>query len=218
MNVNDFQGHSPASREAFRLLRAQLRELTDLCSALTSAGNIQSLWRRIVRNAQLMLAVDGCTYYRREDNHLVCAFLMSKALGLTTEEEHTVPDIIAAIPLFDSQGQPCLQTAAARTLHSARFEHTPNVTHLKNYSASRTRTFDERMGYRTVSMLSVPVQFRQQPVMGVLQLINPHNADGEVVDFDDGRLEVAMALASTIALAQTLAERGNTDRAAASKA
>lgn len=202
--MNDFQGHSPASREAFRLLRAQLRELTDLCSALTATGNIQSLWRRIVRNAQLMLAVDGCTYYRREDNHLVCAFLMSKALGLTTEEENTVPDIIAPIPLFDSEGQPCLQTAAARTLHSARFEHTPNVTHLKNYSASRTRAFDERMGYRTVSMLSVPVQFRQNPVMGVVQLINPHNAEGEVVDFDDDRLQVAQALASAISLAQTL--------------
>lgn len=203
--MNDFQGHSPASREAFRLLRAQLRELTDLCAALTATGNIQSLWRRIVRNAQLMLAVDGCSYYRREGNHLTCVFLMSKALGLTTEEENTVPDIIAPISLFDSEGRPCLETAAARTLHSARYEHTPNVTHLKNYSASRTRAFDERMGYRTVSMLSVPVQFRQQPVMGVLQLINPHNAEDEVVDFDDDRLQVAQALASTIALAQTLA-------------
>lgn len=214
--MTDFQGHSPASREAFRLLRAQLRELTDLCAALTSTGNIQSLWRRIVRNAQLMLAVDGCTYYRREDNHLVCVFLMCKALGLTTEEENTVPDIIAPIPLFDSQGQPCLQTAAARTLHSARFEHTPNVTHLKNYSASRTRAFDERMGYRTVSMLSVPVQFRQQPVMGVLQLVNPHNAEGEVVDFDEDRMEVAQALASAIALAQALAEQGKAVGAEAS--
>lgn len=202
--MTELHGHSPASREAFRILRAQLRELTHLCIALTDHGGIESLWRRIVRNAQIMLAVDGCSYYRRDGNELICSFLMSKALGLTTEEEHTVPDIIAPIPLFDSHGQPCLQTAAARTVHSARSEHTPNVTHLKNYSASRTRAFDERMGYRTVSMLSVPVQFRRQPVMGVLQLINPHNAEGEVVGFDDDRMEVAQALASTIALAQQL--------------
>lgn len=172
--------------------------------ALAEAGPQTKIWQRIVRNAQIMLHVDGCSYYRRDGEHLRCVFLMSSALGVFTEDENSVPDIVTPIALYDDDGKPNLRTIAGRVVHSGLPENIPNVTHLRNYSESRTRAFDEQMGYRTQSILSVPVRYRHEPVSGVMQLVNAHNAEGELVEFDEDRLQLAAALAGTIALAQQL--------------
>lgn len=57
------------------------------------------------------------------------------------------------------------------------------------------RSYDDASGYRTVSVLTVPVADADGSVMAVLQLINRRGADGEPVPFDDTDEEYSDMLA-----------------------
>jgi len=74
------------------------------------------------------------------------------------------------------------------------------------------RSFDERHGYQTRSMLTVPMISARDQVIGVIQLINKRakavltleaaeDFDTKVVPFDDASAEVAFALASQAGIA-----------------
>jgi GAF domain-containing protein len=70
------------------------------------------------------------------------------------------------------------------------------------FDLSGTRSFDSHTGYRTVSMLTVPVMPREGYVLGVLQFINKLDADtDEVIAFSDEMVTWVEALASQAAVA-----------------
>ncbi|MGH7699413.1 MAG: HD domain-containing phosphohydrolase, partial [Gemmatimonadales bacterium] len=74
------------------------------------------------------------------------------------------------------------------------------------------RSFDERYGYRTKSMLVIPMKDHKDEVIGVLQLINrkrridavlaaPQDVDAEVVPYSRRTVELVTALAGQAAVA-----------------
>jgi GAF domain-containing protein len=64
------------------------------------------------------------------------------------------------------------------------------------------RNYDRRTGYRSRSMLVVPMKDREGSVIGVLQLINAVDPEtGEICAFSDDVLGLAEALASQAAVA-----------------
>ena len=66
---------------------------------------------------------------------------------------------------------------------------------------SFNRSFDERMNYRTQSMLVMPMRAHDGAVVGVLQFINRLDEDSKtVVDFDKEAVEILRAIASQAAL------------------
>src|SRR5690606_3061275 len=74
------------------------------------------------------------------------------------------------------------------------------------------RSFDERTGYRTKSMITMPMISAEDEVIGVIQLINkkrapekrlatPHDVDEEVIPFDPTSENVLTTLASQAGIA-----------------
>ena len=74
------------------------------------------------------------------------------------------------------------------------------------------RSFDERFGYRTKSMLVIPMASHRDEVVGVLQLINrkrnagvplatPESTEREVLPFDERSVSLVRALAAQAAVA-----------------
>ncbi len=77
---------------------------------------------------------------------------------------------------------------------------------------THNRSFDEKIGYRTKSVLTVPMKNHKNEIIGVLQLINckknketrlypPSIAEKETIPFDDRCAELIMSLASQAAVA-----------------
>ena len=76
----------------------------------------------------------------------------------------------------------------------------------------QNRSFDEKFGYRTKSMLVIPMKTHRDEVIGVLQLINRKRTaearlstmeaiEREVISFDEHSVELVSALASQAAVA-----------------
>ena len=197
------------SGQAFRKLRVQLEELSGLCNALTETGSTRHLWRRVAHNAQVLLNVDGCSYYRIVDGMLKPEVMLTQSLGIFTEPPAESKQYFCALPLVDDSKPVDRFSVAAQVAHSGEPINIPNVGLMRHYNESRTREFEQITGYHTVSMLTLPVRFQERPVIGVLQLVNAKDTEGELVDFDEGRQIVARALASCIALADQVAHGQN---------
>ena len=54
-----------------------------------------------------------------------------------------------------------------------------------SYNFSGTRAFDEKTGYRTHSVLTVPIFDFEKKIIGVIQLINAQDDEGQIRVFND---------------------------------
>ena len=73
-----------------------------------------------------------------------------------------------------------------------------------DFDFSGTRTFDEKTGYRSRSLLAVPMRNHDDEVIGVLQLLNAKDAPGgESRPFTAEEERLVTSLASQAAIAMT---------------
>jgi len=63
------------------------------------------------------------------------------------------------------------------------------------------RNFDEQHGYRTQSLMVLPMRDHRNGVIGVIQFINRKTSSGEIVAFDTETIEMLRAIASQAAIA-----------------
>ncbi|MBL7192129.1 GAF domain-containing protein [bacterium] len=63
------------------------------------------------------------------------------------------------------------------------------------------RSYDQRVGYRSKSMLAVPMRDEKGVIIGVIQLINAMDEDGNIVSFTDDVQELIQSIASQAAVA-----------------
>src|SRR6185369_7855794 len=80
-----------------------------------------------------------------------------------------------------------------------------------NVSYKQNRTFDDKFGYRTKSMLVIPMKSHRDEIVGVLQLLNrkrdgdtrlssPETVEREVLSYDRRAVELVSGLASQAAV------------------
>ena len=73
----------------------------------------------------------------------------------------------------------------------------------EGYDFEGTINFDKKNGYRSKSFLTVPLKNHENEIIGVMQLINAQNENGDVISFNDEMKEQVESLASQGAVALT---------------
>ena len=80
----------------------------------------------------------------------------------------------------------------------------PDVYNAYGFDFAGTRSFDAETGYRSQSMLVVPMRNHENDIIGVLQLLNAKDpGTGQVVAFSENAQSLAVSLASQAAVALT---------------
>lgn len=76
-----------------------------------------------------------------------------------------------------------------------------NAYHDIRFDFSGMKAFDAAHRYHSRSFLSVPLIHHDGAVLGVLQLVNARDSDGQLVPFDERQEPIVQALASYAAIA-----------------
>jgi HD-GYP domain-containing protein (c-di-GMP phosphodiesterase class II) len=82
----------------------------------------------------------------------------------------------------------------------------PDVYESEGFDFSGPRKYDALTGYRSQSMLVVPIRDHEDHVISVLQLINAQDPHGGIVPFDERNVQRTRALASQAGVALTNAQ------------
>jgi HD-GYP domain-containing protein (c-di-GMP phosphodiesterase class II) len=179
-----------------------LEKLIDIGAALSSERDRDRLFERILLEAMHFCSADGGTLYlRTEDDKLDFGIVRTNSLGTAVGGSTGVEASFAAIPLRDSSGKENHATVVSHVALSGRTMNIPDIERATTFDFSGTRTFDAENGYRSVSFLTLPLKDSRAEVIGVLQLINAQDPQGNVVAFPTDIEPLAEALASQAAVA-----------------
>jgi HD-GYP domain-containing protein (c-di-GMP phosphodiesterase class II) len=183
----------------------ELSELTRIGVALSTERDLTVLLRLILSQARRLVSADAGSLYLVERTEQGPATMMRFALA----QNHTLPDLPfreATVPL-DSKSLAGYAAVSGQTLVvDDVYELPPDVPYRFN------RSFDEKVRYRTQSVLVLPMKSHRDEVVGVLQLINrkrdadasllgPEAVEAQVLPFDEHAVALVSALASQAAVA-----------------
>ena len=184
----------------------QLRELTNVGVALSTERDLLTLLEMILSQSRRITLSDAGSLYlieRGRDGE------STGVLRFKLSQNHTLPTLPLTeftVPI-DHSSLAGYAAATGEPLVIADVYLLPD-----DVSYKQNRTFDEKFGYRTKSMLVIPLKTHRDETIGVLQLINrKRNAETrlssssvvehEVISFDEHELELVSALASQAAVA-----------------
>lgn len=183
----------------------RLEHLMQIGIALSSEKNPDKLLETILRSAKALTNADGGTIYSVHDNkQLQFDFIETDSLGIKLGGDTGNAITFPPIPLFDETGQAKHDMVVAYVAHKNSTINIPDAYHAEGYDFSGTRKFDENTGYRTQSILTIPMSNHEDEIIGVLQLINSiDQTSGDIVPFSETDQRLAEAMASQAAVALT---------------
>ncbi|MDB5762621.1 MAG: metal dependent phosphohydrolase [Herminiimonas sp.] len=185
------------------LLR-RLDQLNEVGAALSNERDIKRLLEKILIAAQKITQADGGTLYSMTEDKSSLQFeiLRNTSLAIALGGTSDKPIPFAALPLTTEDGLPNTSMIAAYCAIHRKTVNIPDAYEAKGFDFSGTRRFDEGIGYRSKSFLTVPMKNHEDEIIGVLQLINAIDADtNQVVPFSAAAQRLAESLASQAAIA-----------------
>ena len=173
-----------------------LTELIQIGIALTSERDLGTLLERIVAEARRFTRAEAGTLFLREGDVLRFAVVQNDALARRfgeREMRRRLQDEPLRLDQRSFAGH-VVQTGDVISLADAYLAP-------EGRPFTFNRRFDAKTSYQTRSVLVVPLQDATGSVLGVLELINALDADGNIIAFDPGYENLIRALASQAAVA-----------------
>lgn len=178
-------------------LMSEIRRLSDIGRALSGERNLDALLEMIVLEARKFTRADAGTLYIIEDSSLRFKIVQNDSLNIrlggTTGGAITFPPV----ELKETN-------VSAFVALNGISVNIPDVYNTNLFDFTGPKKFDASTGYRSQSMLVVPMRNHENDVIGVLQLLNAKNAKtNETVAFSPDYENLTESLASQAAVAIT---------------
>ncbi len=179
-----------------------LKNLFKIAQTMQSELDTSILLEMIVEQAKTFTYADAATLYLLSDDKKELVFKVSHNDTLNTHIDSLHNDVNwSNLPLYLEHMQPNTQMVAVLTALSKKTIIIDDIYDKSEFDFTGTKQFDEKTGYRSRSMLVVPLIDHENETIGVLQLINKKNIYGETVSFDTFDMESTSALASQASVA-----------------
>jgi HD-GYP domain-containing protein (c-di-GMP phosphodiesterase class II) len=184
---------------------SKIGRLNEIGIALSAATDVDILCDKILMGAMELTNADGGSLYRMSDDRASLEFVIVSThslnihMGGQSGQEIRFP----AIPLIVN-GKPNKSNVVSSAVHDEHTINIPDAYHAEGFDFSGTRKFDQQTGYRTQSILTIPLKNHHKEIIGVLQLINAKDeGTGETREFTRADQQLAESLASQAAVAIT---------------
>ena len=175
-------------------LQDRLRRLNEIGVALSAERDLHKLLRLILLESRLFTRADAGTLYLVGDKVLTFEITQNDTLG--KDESHWEKELhIPPVPL-DTKSASGYAALTGEILNIA------DVYSEKKHAFEGPKRYDQLSGYRTQSMLVVPMQDHDERVIAILQLLNATDAEtGAIVPFSQEEEVLVQSLASQAAVA-----------------
>ncbi|MDP1525221.1 MAG: response regulator [Rhodocyclaceae bacterium] len=173
--------------------QGKLENLIDTGLDLGRERDRMALLRKILITGKNLLNCDAGTLYMVTDHKTLRFAQITNSNELPSHE----------IPLYDETGKPVERYMATWCALHNKPVVVADVYAETKFDVSGAKRMDAETGYRTVSMLAVPLSPREGEVIGVLQFLNALDPEtGRVIPFpaDLERFITAMAAQAGVAL------------------
>ncbi len=152
---------------------ARIIHILKVSERLNELKDIDAILDMILEESRLLSDADAGTLFLVKDGELSFEYVQNDSLpeqgGKIYSQQTVAIDDRSIVGHVATTGEPLLIDDA--------YNLPPELP------CSFNADFDQRSGYRTHSILTVPIKSSQAQVMGVIQIINAHNETGEIISF-----------------------------------
>ena len=180
------------------MISFDVNRLLEIGMALSTEKDTRKLLTIILDEAMNITSCDAGTLYTCDGNSLSFTIMVTKSLGYRQVSENG-QSLLPPVPI--GKLEDC-HNVSARCALTGQLFNIPDVYSAQRFDFSGTKKYDEMTGYRTRSILVIPMEDNYGKIIGVLQLINA-TENGEVVPFDPEYEPVISSLASQAAISLT---------------
>lgn len=179
-----------------------VHKFTQIGYALSAEKNIDRLLELIVDDARNFTRAEGGTLYIMSDDETALHFAIVQNTKLNirmggTSDKITWPPVL----LKNEDGSPNFANVSAYAALSGKAVNIADVYDEAGFNFQGTHDFDADTGYRSQSMIVVPLKDHDNEIIGVLQLLNAQDsATGEVISFSPECQQITESLASQAAV------------------
>jgi len=178
--------------KSLTIAEEKLAKLVESGILLSRERDRDKLLRHILFAGKELANCDAGTMYLKTDEGMLRFALRTNEIGLPRLE----------IPLYDAGGKPIENYASTYVALHGETVFIDDVYSETRFDMSGTKRFAEESGYRTVSMLTIPLSPRKGEVTGLLQYVNAMDDSGKIIPFSRtiGGFMEALASQSAVAL------------------
>ncbi len=163
---------------------------------LSTEKNQNKLLESILENGMQITNCDASTLYLLRDNHLTFKIMKTLSQGISRGANGEEIENMPPVPLKEENV--CAYTALRREIVNI-----PDVYDSDRFDFSGPKKYDALTGYHTQSMLVIPLENNESELLGVLQLINALDEDGNIIPFDSQYEIIIRSLGSMAAIELT---------------
>ncbi len=171
----------------------RLQQILDIGIALTAQKDSNKLLGFIIETAMDLTSSDAGTLYILKDDTLVFRIMKTISKGFNRGLDGEVIDI-PPVPLKKEN----ICSYAAITKQALNIE---DVYESDLFDFSGPKRYDQMNEYRTQSIVAIPMIGKDDEVIGVMQLINASDKEGNIRAFTEEEVHIIMSLASQTAIA-----------------
>lgn len=173
--------------------------------ALSCEKDINRLLEMIVLEARVMSNADAGTLYitDKENKHLNFMIMQNDTMNVRMGGTSGVEIDLPSVPLY-RDGKPNHSNVSSHVAVSGEIVNIPDVYEAEGFDFTGPKKYDATTGYRSKSMLVIPLRNHENDIIGVLQLLNAKNPEtGEIIGFSNEYVDEIASLASQAAVALT---------------
>jgi len=208
-DVNDFLNSVLNEVKTFAQKQADhIQNLNKIGAALSAENNLDKLLEMILTQAKAFTNADGGTLYLKTDDEKFLKFTVVETDSLNIHMGGTSGEITwPPLNLYKEDGQKNREMVAAMCAIEGELINIEDVYFAEGFNFEGTKKFDHGTGFRSKSMLVIPMKNYENEVIGVCQLINRQDPKtNEVVPFSKEDEKSTLSLASQAAVAITNAK------------
>ncbi len=179
------------------------QRLIEVGIALSSERDYNRLLEMILLESKRVARADGGTLYLLADGEKALNFVIlhNDSLNIDMGGTTGVPITFDPLQLYQPDGTPNYANVATAVALNRVSVNISDIYQSKIFDFSGTYAFDKNTGYRSRSFLTIPLVNRQGSLLGVLQLINARDDNGDVIPFSPELQPIVEALSSQAAIA-----------------
>jgi HD-GYP domain-containing protein (c-di-GMP phosphodiesterase class II) len=171
----------------------KLRKIIDLGCEISHIKDIDLLLEKILREARGFTNCDAGSIYVREGDKLIFRYAQNDTMQRQLPPGKKLPYSTFSVPINNTSIAGYVATNGSILNISDVYEVG------SSYPFTFNRSYDDLTGYRTCSMLTIPLQNFRGKISGILQLINAMDSQGNAIPFAHEDEEIILYFASNAA-------------------
>lgn len=177
-------------------LQERVKQLNKIGLALSTEKNSDKLFEMILDEATNISKAAGSTLYEVVDEKLHFSIIKNYPLNIWQGGLSGKEIVYPPIPLYFENENQNLKNVCSYSAITGMAVNIEDAYEIKEFDFSGMRKFDKSTGFKSQSSLTVPMKNHENECIGVIQLFNAEDDNGNVISFSDEVTKEIESLAS----------------------